>query len=317
MRLLYESTDTIETNALRETERCPSSTELIYDWFHSKLKQTLLCANNKHGIAMSGSISPPLLETVARRACVINHLLEDPADKRELETVLDVSRTTVDRAISDLKDIECIIDRDGKWEVTLFGRLVYEEYKQLVTRYESLNSARPLLRHLSTETSLDVCLLVGADILLADQPAPHAPVTRLEELLQNSQQIKGISPVVIPIYVELFYQQIIERETDTDLILNDELVEYLWANYPNKMDAVLSTDNGRVWWLNQGLPFGFVLIDDEVVWFAVYDDNGGLKGAIVNDTDAAVTWAADVFHTFRQQSEQVLVRGGSHSSIHV
>lgn len=264
---------------------------------------------------MSGSISPSLLETVARRAYVIEHLLEDHADKRELEAALDVSRTTVDRGVSSLSDAECIICRDGKWKVTLLGQLAYEEYEQLTARYESLTAAQPLLFHLPPETPLDVRLLVDAEIKLAEPPAPRKPTAQLEDLLQHSGQIKGISSIVLPEYVPLFYRHIVDRETDTDLILDAELVEYLWASYPDKMSAVLETDNGMMWWLEQQPPFGFVLIDEAVVWFAVYADDGGLKGTIVNDSDAAVAWATDMFHSYRQQAEQVLVRGGSSVSI--
>ena len=264
---------------------------------------------------MSGSISPSLLETVARRACVIEHLLEDHADKRELEAALDVSRTTIDRAVSSLSDAECIVCRDGKWEVTLLGQLACEEYEQLTARYEGLTAAQPLLLHLPPETPLDVRLLVDAEIVLAEPPAPRAPTAQLKDLLQHSDQIKGLSSIVLPEYVPLLHHHIVERETDTDLILDVELVEYLWASYPDKMSAVLGTDNGMVWWIEQKPPFGFVLIDEAVVWFAVYDEDGGLKGTIVNESDAAVTWATDVFHSYRQQAEQVLVRGGSSVSL--
>lgn len=154
-------------------------------------------------------------------------------------------------------------------------------------------------------------VLAGAEIVLAEPPAPHAPITQLEDLLNDSEQIKGLSSVVLPGYVPLFHHHIVKRGTDTDLILDVELVEYLWASYPDEMSAVLETDNGMVWWLDQKPPFGLVLIDEEVVWFVVYDEEGGLKGAIVNDGEAAVTWATEVFHSYRQQAEQVLVRGGS------
>lgn len=260
---------------------------------------------------MSGTISPPLLEIVARRACVIKRLLENHADKRELEATLDVSRTTVDRAVSSLCDAECVVCRDGKWEVTLLGQLAYEEYELLTARYDGLTAAQLLLLHLPPGTSLDVRLLVDAEVLLAEPPAPHAPTAQLEDLLQHSDQIKGLSSVVLPRYVPLFHHHIVERETDTDLILGAELVEYLWASHPSETSAVLDTDNGMIWWLKQRPPFGFVLIDEEVVWFAVYDEDGGFKGTIVNDSDAAITWAIEVFHSYRQQAEQVLVRGGS------
>lgn len=264
---------------------------------------------------MSGSIAPPLLETVARRSPVIKHLLEGRADKRELEAALDVSRTTVDRAVSDLSEVGCIVQRDGKWGVTLLGQLAYEEYEQLTANYEALTAAQPLLSHLPTGAPVDVELLADAEILLAEPPAPHGPVTQLEELLEHSDQIRGLSPVALPRYVPLFYHHIVERGVDTDLILDSDLVEYLWATHSHEMDSVLETDNGMIWWLEQKPPFGFVLIDAEVVWFAVYGEDGGLKGTIINDTDAAVTWATEIFHSYRQQAERVLLRGGSSVAI--
>ena len=262
-------------------------------------------------MAMSGTISPPLLETVARRASVIECLLEEPADKRDLESTLDVSRTTVDRAVRRLSDAGCITQQDGRWEVTLLGRLAYEEYEQLTARYDGLTTAQTLLSHLPTRAPIDVRLLVDAEILLAEPPAPHAPTDRLEELLDGSDQIRGLSSVVLPKYIPLFHHQTIERDTNTDLVLESELVEYLWEYHSKKMHAVIESDNGMVWSLDQKLPFGFVLIDGDIVWFAVYDEDGGLKGTVINDSTAAVTWATDMFHSYRQQAEQVLVRGQS------
>jgi len=153
------------------------------------------------------------------------------------------------------------------------------------------------------------------DILLAEPPAPHAPITQLEDLLQHSDQIKGLSSIVLPRYVPLFHHHIVERETDTDLLLNVELIEYLWQNYPDEMDAVFESDDEIIRQLDQKPPFGLVLIDEEVVWFAVYDEGGGLKGAIVNDSETAVTWAAEIFRSYHQQAEQVLIRSGSSATI--
>lgn len=255
---------------------------------------------------MSGSIDPPLLETVARRSYVIKHLLGNSADKRDLEAAFDVSRTTIDRAIDSLSDADCVVYQDGKWEVTLLGKFAYEEYEQLSTKYRNLITAKPLLTHLPLETSLEMRVLADAEVLLAEPPAPHIPITRLEDILQYSQQIKGLSPVVLPQYVPLFYHQLVERGTNTDLIFHAELVEYLWTNHRDEMEAIVQADNGTVWNIGQKPPFGLVLVDKEILWFAVYGDDGGLKGTIINDSEATVTWATEVFHSYRQQAERVL-----------
>lgn len=260
---------------------------------------------------MSGTISPPLLETVARRAPVIECLLKEPADKRELELVLDVSRTTVDRAVRRLSEAECITQRDGKWEITLLGRLAYEQYKQLTLKYEGLITAQTLLSHLPSGTPFDVRILVDAEILPAEPPAPHMPTDRLEELLDGSNRARGLSSVVLPKFISLFYHHTVEQDTNTNLVLESELVEYLWNAHAQKMCAVIESDSGSVWSLDQSLPFGLVLIDGDIVWIAVYDEDGGLKGAIINDNPATIKWATSMFHSYRQQAEQESVRSQS------
>lgn len=264
---------------------------------------------------MSGSITPPLLETVARRACVIRVLLENRADKRELEASLDVSRTTINRAVDSLRECGCIVQRDGKWEVTLFGRLAHEEYERLRKRYEALTDAQPLLLQLPIDTSFD-CTLVDSEVLLPELPAPHAPIKRLEELLTNCSQIQGVSPVVLPDFVRLFTEQIVELGIDTELVLQDDLVDYLCVTYPDELDAALEMENATIWRLDQTIPFGLVLIDEKFVWSAVYDEDGGLKGAIVNDTDSAITWGNNVFHRYRKLATQVKRHGGRSQTIH-
>lgn len=263
---------------------------------------------------MSGSISPSLLETVARRVSILDHLLEESADKRDLEGALDVSRATIDRAINSLSEAGCIDYQDGVWEMTLLGRLAHNNYKQLAREYEGLTLAQPVLRHLSTKIPLDADILIDADIHLAQAPAPHAPIQHLEKLLEQSQQVKGMSPVTLPKYIDLFYNQIVTQNTDTDLVLGDEVVEYLWLNYHSDMDDALKADNCRMWRLEDEPPFGLVLVDREAIWIGVHGDDGGLKGAIVNNTESAISWASDVFYSHQEQGENVLLRGGTGQS---
>lgn len=40
-----------------------------------------------------------------------------------------------------------------------------------------------------------------------------------------------------------------------------------------------------------------------MVWFAAHDEDGGLKGSIINDNDNAVAWATEVFRSYRQQAD--------------
>lgn len=141
---------------------------------------------------------------------------------------------------------------------------------------DSLIAAQSLICHLPPDASLDAALLTNAEIVLPDSIAPHAPINHLETLLRQSKQIKGISPVVFPTYVPLFVHHIVERHVDVYLVFDNHFVEFLWANHPQMMNRVLDTENGLLWVRDHHPPIGFVLTNDDVVWVAIYDEDGGL-----------------------------------------
>jgi predicted transcriptional regulator len=254
---------------------------------------------------MSGSISPPLLETVARRAPVIERLLESSTDKRDLQAELDVSRTTVSRALDSLEDEGVLARRGGEWTVTLFGKYVYREYERLRDRFDDVSAAKPLLDHFSIDARLDARALTDADVFVSEQPAPHAPLYRLEELLADSEQVNVISRVVLPKYVQLIHEHGVGRTTQIDLVLGRETVEYLWANYADELDDLLRADDCVTRRTGDAPSFALVVIDETTTWLGVHDESGGLRGAIVNDADSAVSWATDLFYEYRQTSESV------------
>lgn len=256
---------------------------------------------------MSGSISPPLLETVARRAPVIEHLLENSADKRDLQAELDVSRTTVSRALDSLEDEGVLVRRGGEWTVTLFGKYVYREYDRLRERFDDASAAKPLLDHFSTDSRLDARALTDADVFVSQQPAPHAPLDRLAELLSDSERVCVISRVVLPKYVQLVHEQAVEQATRTHTVLGREAVAYLWTNYADELDDLLRADHCLTRRTSDAPSFALVVIDETTVWIGVHDESGSLRGAIVNDADSAASWATDLFSEYHRTSEPVPV----------
>lgn len=253
---------------------------------------------------MSGSIPTDLLEIIAKRARIMEQLRREPADKRKLESLLDVSRTTIDRAIDSLSGEGCIERRDGVWEITLLGRLAFEKYEQLTQQYEGLTYAQPILQHLSTEAPLDVDALVEADIVLAEIPAPHEPINRLGDIVENSEKAKVLAPVFLPKYIDV-YHQLTAQNIDTELILNEDVAEYMWTNHHSDMGNFLQDETFTMWKTGKKLPFGLVLLDMEAVWVGIHDDDGGLKGAIINNTASAVKWAKNVFQRYREQGRRM------------
>lgn len=255
---------------------------------------------------MLKQVDPPLLDTIARRASLLKKILDGCTDKRELKQSLDISRSTIDRAVRRLSDEGVVRYQNGECTVTLFGQLALEEYERLKTRYEALDKSKPLLQVLNPDIPLDPRVLDGAHIILSEKPAPHTPINHLDDLLEQCHSIIGFSPVVLPRCVEVLYEHTVERGVETELILDGDLVKYLWTAYQSKLQDVLERENTIVCRIDESSKIGVVVVDNEQVWIGVYDD-GGLEGAIINNDQFTLAWATDMLQTYRSGAEKISV----------
>lgn len=79
-----------------------------------------------------------LVDVLPRRSEVFGNLVESPKDKQTLVADLDLSRSTVDRAVSELESLTLVAHCDDEIEPTVCGRLAVEEYRQFEARVTDL-----------------------------------------------------------------------------------------------------------------------------------------------------------------------------------
>jgi predicted transcriptional regulator len=259
------------------------------------------------------------LEAIAGRAGLIECLDEGVTDKREIEERLNKSRSTINRWLSDLREADVITSEAEGHKLTVVGRLAYEEYVQFEERFSDIHNAKPLLVYLAPEVDFDVRILEGAEILLSDEIAPQEPILRLEDMVQKAQTrtIHGVSPVVLPRYVDFFHDQIVAEGLEAEFVLETDVMEYLLSAYHDEVTAVMETDRGTFTRVEgQGLPYGLAVVDDEGVWVGIYESGGGLRGAIINKSLDAIQWGHEKYDSVRQRAEvvdssDVMLRGAS------
>lgn len=97
--------------------------------------------------------APRLLALVDRRESLLRHLVTTPAHPSDLAAALECSRSTVDRALSELQDAT-LVERDpdrGSYHLTVASELALEEFSQFSTRLERTAAASSLLASLPTD----------------------------------------------------------------------------------------------------------------------------------------------------------------------
>lgn len=78
----------------------------------------------------------PLLELTHKRGYILRAISTDGAEKRDLADELSDSRPTIDRAIRELEADGLVVRVEGKCQLTLLGRLLYERYRDVRNDYK-------------------------------------------------------------------------------------------------------------------------------------------------------------------------------------
>lgn len=253
-----------------------------------------------------------VLETIARRERVVDALASGRARKRDLVDALDVSRSTVDRAVRDL-ELASLVDRDGtRYQLTVTGRLAVDAYRRSVGTFEAITSMSDVLELIPEEESLSPVVFDGAKTatLPVDgripEPAVHERfVDRIVDWIEQSERVVGFSPVEPnPRIRELLAARTAAGELDAEILISPSLTRYLLEEHSSQLREMIESDGltlGEVDTLPYGLGI-YEALDRTCVLVFVYGDTARIRGLIENDTAGAIAWAWRTYGDFRERA---------------
>lgn len=241
-----------------------------------------------------------VLEPV-KRAAVFEALIGDQRTRSELEDRLDVSPATLHRIVTFLTEEDLAVETGDGLELTSVGRLVAEEVTGYVDRMTTARKLAPLfnttdLAALPTEPDLE--LFRDARVALPKPGQPQRPAQRVVDLIEDAERVRGLGPVVLPIYVEAFHREIVDGMA-TELVIDPNVAGGLEESYADQFAEALATGNLDMW-LHEGLPFGLVLTP-ETVGLIGYDEDDVLRIFVESDDDRLRAWAEEIFESYRDE----------------
>ena len=244
------------------------------------------------------------IATATRRSSLLAALSTEAKQQRALRDELGVSRSTVYKAVRELDEQGLVERTDDGLALTLAGRMVESAYARFHETASDVCRTRELLSILPRDADVPTALLEDADVVTAERYAPNRPVRRFEKLVSSADAVRGISPVALPQYVDLFHEQATQADLAVDLVLEKPVVEYLLTEYADQLGETLDTGRLTVWETESLLPFGLLVVEGErdAVGVVVYDDRGELRGLVVNESNAAVDWGRETFDAFRSSA---------------
>lgn len=246
-----------------------------------------------------------LLALVGGRYKFLAILNVEPYTKQGIEDMLNVSRSTVDRAIRELETVGLVRRTERGYRTTLYGSTLTAIYDSFLDHFGYVSHAKPLLGELPPDVDFNLDLVIDAEIVVAEEPAIHAPAARIADLLKPATEFRGLAYAhTSPEASELFEQRVLDVGIPADVVFREQMYENLEATHPNVVDELVDADNCTVR-VASGIPFGLFLLTvdgTEHVCLVVYDAEQTLKGVLINDTAKAITWAERLFRQYRARA---------------
>jgi len=253
---------------------------------------------------MSGdAVDPELVEVINRRMDVLA-ALDTPRQKRDLVEELDLSRSTVNRAVRQLESLG-LVARDGGYRQTVAGRLVAQAYAEFVADLGDVVRMEGLLTALPPDAPMNLALTRGATVHRSSPAAPTASLDRSVEILRNASRVRVATPRISREDIFEVAREEAETGTEIEFIFGADLVAHVRERRPEWLAAMAGCEGCSLYVL-PGLVINVGVARLSDGWHAgmvVYDGGGDFQGIVENDSLEAYAWGEAALEELRSAAD--------------
>lgn len=255
---------------------------------------------------MRAEFDEEVLRTAVKRKSVLATLASEPHHRKELQTELELSKTTCHRIVRTFDERGLLRRTDSGYELTRLGTIVYEEVSGFDETVRTAYEVQPLLEaFVSTDVSFDVELFVDATITRPEPGDPYPFVDRTMELFRQSDTVRVVdsNQLMPPLYVEKILEIAIETGMAGEFVVTEEIALGNVQQFPDLQRQVAESAAASKYFVCEEIPFGMTIYDGHLDLRA-YDDETGTPILYV-DTDEpdAIEWARGVFDQYYDRAD--------------
>lgn len=242
-------------------------------------------------------------DVLRKRAPLLELLADRPRDQRDLRDELDVSRSTVYKSIQRLRETGLVVERDGRYALTGFGRLAWQRHDDYIGRLGRLDAGRRLLETLPDDRQFPPTLFERGHIAVPGRHAPERPLDRLSEIGETADRIRALSPSGMPRFLADIHENVEADEQAARIVVEADAVPRLRSGY-DRFEAATAAPGLDIRRVPEELPYAIVLFDtDELALFGY--EEGVLVGAVFSDDRDALSWGEAVFERAIERSVRI------------
>lgn len=251
----------------------------------------------------------PLVQDVAtvltKRRKIFAALVDQPRSKTELDSMLDCSRSTIDRAIRALRDANLVCYEDGVWLPTLLGRCAYRAHDTYLDYLTDLVGVAPLLDGLPDGSNISEKMLSGAAVSETDASTPDMVMEEFLDYVTDASRVRFMTPAIVMGFAKTFYERVVASEAyELELITPRDVYERVSATYPDLAESLLTDECVQLYYGDTSFPFGTWIVDDSHAGLLVFTEHG-IRGLLVNDSLDAVEWAETQYERVKRSASPI------------
>jgi predicted transcriptional regulator len=234
------------------------------------------------------------------RVEILRSLADSTATQRELRTRLDVSRTTVSRALQSLSEREWVEKSGDEYRLTQAGRHVLTAFDQLLETVAQVDELTEFLRWFPAD--IDPPDVLGAndiDVTYSTTADPYAPARTQAEILHTATQLRVLLPAIELESTKTLADQVTDRGLDVESVLSPGLEATIESDdFAPPMRRTVQA-GAKMFIAQTSLPFYLGLADDNRVQIGLADDEGIPRALLETTDDDVRTWGEDVYREYR------------------
>jgi len=174
-----------------------------------------------------------LLEVIRRRP-LLRSLQSGAASTGEILGSVDMSRSTVHRALNSLMDGGLVEDCDDEYRLTNVGQIVVQKSETFGTQTATALSLDQFLNAIDGHAaSIPVEHFTEATVVRRKARQPHATIHRIIEFIEQAERLRMFSTVISPVYVDVGYREMMDG-MEIAAIFDEAVVDIMLSEYPEK-----------------------------------------------------------------------------------
>ncbi|MCL9813843.1 helix-turn-helix transcriptional regulator [Natranaeroarchaeum aerophilus] len=250
-----------------------------------------------------------IAEIVNRRWDCLDAIVEAPGAKGELVDRLETPRSTLDDIVRELERSGLVEYVDGEWRATTVGYYAHNSYEQFVGSLKGLQAVGDVLDPLCDVRSIGPAMLDGAVAHEATDPVPDAVIEEFLARIDEADRIRGFAPRAVSGYADTVPERAAETGTTLEMVMTEDIYDQLSTLYPptdrpHSERELVSLFAGPV-----PYEYGLWIGDNSHAGLMVYTDHG-IRGLIINESDAAVERATEQYEQVRENATPVTEQDG-------